>query len=241
MLLGLRLGRGLVPAPSSRSASRTRRVRWGSRPPAPPRPGGATPRLAAGSSRPCSHLARVARAGGWCPAARRAAWPEEVGERTPLSFSLKTSFSPPTVSLIMPVTFSEREPLSSEGGDQPVEVASRAGAVGDTDHDGHIEYDEFAKLCHALEAEDIGGQAVIEGVMMRSPGGLSVAVRRPDDSIAIHEEPYRSRFSKKLWKLPGFRGVATLVESLSIGFRALNFSAEQQMTEEEKEELPKKI
>ena len=82
----------------------------------------------------------------------------------------------------------------------------------------------------------IGGQAVIEGVMMRSPGGLSVAVRRPDGSIAVHEEPHKSRFTTKFWKLPGFRGVATLVESLSIGFRALNFSAEQQMTDEEKAE-----
>ena len=56
----------------------------------------------------------------------------------------------------------------------------------------------------------IGGQAVIEGVMMRSPNGLSVAVRRPDGSLAIHEEPYKSRFNKKIWKLMGFRGVATL-------------------------------
>ena len=83
----------------------------------------------------------------------------------------------------------------------------------------------------------IGGQAVIEGVMMRSPNGLSVAVRRPDGSIAVHEEPHKSRWTSKTWKLPGLRGVATLVESLSIGFRALNFSAEQQMTEEEKEEM----
>ncbi len=80
----------------------------------------------------------------------------------------------------------------------------------------------------------IGGQAVIEGVMMRAPGGLSVAVRRPDGSIVVHEEPHKSRFSSKFWKMPGLRGVATLVESLSIGFRALNFSAEQQMTDEEK-------
>ncbi len=83
----------------------------------------------------------------------------------------------------------------------------------------------------------IGGQAVIEGVMMRAPGGLSVAVRRPDGSIVVHEEAYESRFSSKFWKLPGLRGMATLVESLKIGFKALTFSAEQQMTEEEKEEM----
>ncbi len=79
----------------------------------------------------------------------------------------------------------------------------------------------------------IGGQAVIEGVMMRAPTCLTVAVRRPDGSIALREGPYRSRWSKKLWKLPGFRGVAMLVESMTMGFAALQFSAEQQMTEEE--------
>ena len=79
----------------------------------------------------------------------------------------------------------------------------------------------------------IGGQAVIEGVMMRAPACLSVAVRRPDGTIALREGPYRSTWSKKLWKLPGFRGVAMLVESMTMGFSALQFSAEQQMTEEE--------
>lgn len=87
----------------------------------------------------------------------------------------------------------------------------------------------------ATDRPYIGGQAVIEGVMMRSPNGLSVAVRRPDESLVVHEEPHSSRFSKKFWKLPGFRGIAALGESLSIGMRALNFSAEQQMTDEEKE------
>jgi len=79
----------------------------------------------------------------------------------------------------------------------------------------------------------IGGQAVIEGVMMRAPACLTVAVRRPDGTIAIREGLYRSRWSSKLWKLPGFRGVAMLIESMSMGFGALQFSAEQQMTEEE--------
>jgi len=83
----------------------------------------------------------------------------------------------------------------------------------------------------------IGGQAVIEGVMMRAPGCLSVAVRRPDDSIVVREGPMTSKLAKsKLWKLPFFRGVATLVESLSVGYGALRFSAEQQLTEEERAE-----
>jgi uncharacterized protein YqhQ len=80
----------------------------------------------------------------------------------------------------------------------------------------------------------IGGQAVIEGVMMRSPSCLTVAVRRPDGTIALREGPLRTRFNTRPWKLPGLRGVATLVESLTLGFGALRFSAEQQMTDEER-------
>jgi len=80
----------------------------------------------------------------------------------------------------------------------------------------------------------IGGQAVIEGVMMRAPGCMSVAVRRPDGSLVVREGPMTSRFDHKPWKWPGFRGVAALVESMRIGFGALQFSAEQQMTDEER-------
>jgi uncharacterized protein YqhQ len=83
----------------------------------------------------------------------------------------------------------------------------------------------------------IGGQAVIEGVMMRAPGCMSVAVRKPDGSIAITEGPMTSRIAtSRLWKWPLMRGMATLVESLSLGYRALHFSAEQQLTEEERAE-----
>lgn len=83
----------------------------------------------------------------------------------------------------------------------------------------------------------IGGQAVIEGVMMRSRTCLSVAVRRPDGQIAVREGPVTSRIATgSLWKLPGLRGVATLVESLSLGYGALHFSAEQQLTDEERKE-----
>lgn len=84
----------------------------------------------------------------------------------------------------------------------------------------------------------IGGQAVIEGVMMRGPTCMSVAVRRPDDSIIVREAPITSRLAtSKLWKLPGLRGVVTLFESFSLGYRALHFSAESQLTEEEKAEM----
>jgi uncharacterized protein YqhQ len=81
----------------------------------------------------------------------------------------------------------------------------------------------------------IGGQAVIEGVMMRAPGCMSVAVRKPDGSIAVTEGPLASKLARSgAWRLPFVRGVATLLESFSLGYRALAFSAEQQLTEEEK-------
>lgn len=71
----------------------------------------------------------------------------------------------------------------------------------------------------------IGGQAVLEGVMMRSPSSFAVAVRRADGSISIRERPVTGGVSK--WaKIPLARGVATLVESLKLGSEALKFSAE---------------
>lgn len=94
----------------------------------------------------------------------------------------------------------------------------------------------YAPRLMAEQKPYIGGQAVIEGVMMKAPGGISIAVRRPDNSLVVHEEAFASKFKKGLWKLPGLRGVATLVESLSLGWRCLKFSADQQMTEEEREE-----
>lgn len=76
----------------------------------------------------------------------------------------------------------------------------------------------------------IGGQAVIEGVMMRSPSGLAVAVRRPDGQIVVREGPVAG--SQGAWrKWPLVRGVVTLVESMSLGYKALQFSADQQMVE----------
>jgi len=71
----------------------------------------------------------------------------------------------------------------------------------------------------------IGGQAVLEGVMMRSPSSFAVAVRRADGSINIKERPVTAGISK--WsKVPLVRGMVTLVESLKLGSEALRFSAE---------------
>ncbi len=73
----------------------------------------------------------------------------------------------------------------------------------------------------------VGGQALIEGVMMRSPGAFGVAVRRPDGSLAFQRGKVQSLAKRfPFLKLPLLRGVAVLFQSLAIGIRALNFSAE---------------
>jgi uncharacterized protein YqhQ len=80
--------------------------------------------------------------------------------------------------------------------------------------------------------KDIGGQAVIEGVMMRSGNVWTVAVRNPEKDIVIKRENVRTL--PKPLKLPLLRGVVALVQSLSIGIRALLYSAEASGHEEEK-------
>jgi uncharacterized protein YqhQ len=72
----------------------------------------------------------------------------------------------------------------------------------------------------------IGGQAVIEGVMMRSPKSFAIAVRRADGSIDIRERAVSAKASSAA-KMPLLRGVMTLVESLRLGSEALRFSAER--------------
>lgn len=79
----------------------------------------------------------------------------------------------------------------------------------------------------------IGGQAVLEGVMMRGPSCMSIAVRRPDGSIAVDEGPIESRVAETMGKIPLLRGVLMLVESMSLGMKALNFSAKHAFPEEE--------
>ncbi|HTG82381.1 MAG TPA: DUF1385 domain-containing protein [Geobacteraceae bacterium] len=88
---------------------------------------------------------------------------------------------------------------------------------------------------------NIGGQAVIEGVMMRAPRSVAIAVRRPSGEIVVRKEeaiPLSERFP--VVKLPIVRGAVALFQSLIVGIKALNFSANEAMVEEEggeKEEL----
>jgi uncharacterized protein YqhQ len=85
----------------------------------------------------------------------------------------------------------------------------------------------------------IGGQAVLEGVMMRGPSVWSVAVRKPDGEIADVNREVTSALAKHRWmRLPVIRGVVALGEALSIGFRALSISANYAAQEESDEGEP---
>ncbi len=80
----------------------------------------------------------------------------------------------------------------------------------------------------------VGGQAVLEGVMMRGVSTWSVAVRNPDGEVELSSEslvPWAKRH--RLWRVPVIRGVVALAESMKIGFRALAISANAQVPEGE--------
>jgi len=80
---------------------------------------------------------------------------------------------------------------------------------------------------------DVGGQAVIEGVMMRSPKSFAVVCRRQNGDIVIKESAWQPLWSKlRLSRVPGLRGGVVLLESLVNGVSALTFSANQQMIEQ---------
>src|ERR671939_2248669 len=82
-------------------------------------------------------------------------------------------------------------------------------------------------------ASPIGGQAVLEGVMMRGASNWSVAVRKPNGAIAQVQRPIESAMAKhRMLRLPIVRGVVALGESLAIGFRALAISANYAAQEE---------
>ena len=86
---------------------------------------------------------------------------------------------------------------------------------------------------------NVGGQAVLEGVMMRSPGSWAVTVRRPDGGLARVSRPVSSVASRHRWlRLPILRGMVALGESLVIGFRALAVSASYAAIEEGEEPDP---
>lgn len=88
----------------------------------------------------------------------------------------------------------------------------------------------------------IGGQALIEGIMMRGPKGNAMSVRLPDGTIETEVEPYIPLKEKnKILGVPIIRGVAGFIDSMVTGYKYLMKSADKTMTEEEKEEEMSKL
>jgi uncharacterized protein YqhQ len=85
------------------------------------------------------------------------------------------------------------------------------------------------QLLPALEGGEetlVGGQAVLEGVMMRSPHAWAIACRKPSGEVSVHSEPLERLSEKHKWMgWPVVRGVMTLGHAMSLGLRALKFSA----------------
>lgn len=84
-----------------------------------------------------------------------------------------------------------------------------------------------------------GGQALIEGVMMRGPRNIGTAVWLPDGTLETNHRRIPSIYTGRLRKLPLFRGILVLLETLLIGTQALLYSAEKAATGEEGEEMPR--
>ncbi len=83
-----------------------------------------------------------------------------------------------------------------------------------------------------------GGQAVIEGVMMRGTHSVAIAMRAPNHAITVHKEPLGALYKHQLIKIPFLRGVVMLLDALLLGIRALTISANTQTGENEKIEGP---
>ena len=100
------------------------------------------------------------------------------------------------------------------------------------------------QLLPALEGGEetlVGGQAVLEGVMMRSPHAWAIACRKPSGEISIHSEPLERLSEKHKWMgWPVIRGVITLGHAMGLGFRALKFSANVALDELQPEPAPDK-
>jgi uncharacterized protein YqhQ len=109
----------------------------------------------------------------------------------------------------------------------------------------HLRFLAAVQLLPALESGEeilVGGQAVMEGVMMRSPHAWGIAVRKSSGEIVTHSEPLERPSEKHKWMAwPVVRGVMTLGHAMSLGFRALRFSANAALDELPANEQGKKV
>ncbi len=88
-----------------------------------------------------------------------------------------------------------------------------------------------------MKSSGIGGQAVMEGIMMRNGSEYSVAVRKENGEIEVKKETYKGVGSKcRLFRLPFIRGIFSFVDSLVLGMKSLNYSASLFMEDGEEEE-----
>ena len=115
-----------------------------------------------------------------------------------------------------------------EGGEGALPKRKRGDLAAETMPDGALV---------AKRDAPVGGQAVLEGVMMRGVSTWAVAVRNPEGEIEVTSEPIVSWAKRhRILRLPVIRGVVALGESLKIGFRALAISANAQLEEDEEGE-----
>jgi len=89
-----------------------------------------------------------------------------------------------------------------------------------------------------LSLPNYGGQAVLEGVMMRGTHSVAIAMRAPNKEIVIHKEPLGSIYKSNLGKIPFLRGLVMLWDTLGLGMRALTLSANVQTGQDQKLEGP---
>jgi uncharacterized protein YqhQ len=89
-----------------------------------------------------------------------------------------------------------------------------------------VTHTQLLPVLESGEETLVGGQAVMEGVMMRAPHSYCVAVRKPSGEIVTEEMPLpRISEQYRIFKLPIFRGMGTLYQAMKLGLKALNFSA----------------
>ena len=100
-----------------------------------------------------------------------------------------------------------------------------------------ILFNSYVKGRENLRPSGIGGQAVLEGIMMKNKEKYSVAVRKPDGQIEMRTGVYKGIAADKPWaKLPLIRGMVNFIDSLVLGMESLSYSASFYEEEEQDQE-----
>ncbi|MFA9423729.1 MAG: DUF1385 domain-containing protein [Sedimentibacter sp.] len=95
------------------------------------------------------------------------------------------------------------------------------------------------KVLNGVKKTSIGGQALIEGIMMKGPDKIATAIRKPDGEIEVRESDIKPIFKHKFFKLPIIRGSFVLIDSLVSGVKELMYSAEFYGEDYEEDKLDK--